>query len=225
MAMRTGMALLAVCLSGAAAEAADLDAKTKAELLAVRDSAWYAWFGNDQAKLKELLPPDAVTISAGDPTWHDLAGVLQSAADFATTGSKLTRLAFPRTESRPTATPRSSTRSTSSTWRARRANGPPPGAPPRSSSARTGGGSIPAGTWTRAGRPRQPPFVSPPSRRGAAAAPALPDAARRVEATRAASVPVHARRPATNERRQAVASASSGMASWTSTLRVRASST
>jgi ketosteroid isomerase-like protein len=98
MAMRTGMALLAVCLSGAAAEAADLDAKTKAELLAVRDSAWYAWFGNDQAKLKELLPPDAVTISAGDPTWHDLAGVLQSAADFATTGSKLTRLAFPRTE-------------------------------------------------------------------------------------------------------------------------------
>ena len=98
MAMRTGMALLAVCLSGAAAEAADLDAKAKAELLAVRDSAWYAWFGNDQAKLKELLPPDAVTISAGDPTWHDLAGVLQSAADFATTGSKLTRLAFPRTE-------------------------------------------------------------------------------------------------------------------------------
>ena len=98
MAMRTGMTLLAVCLSGAAAEAADLDAKAKAELLAVRDSAWYAWFGNDQAKLKELLPPDAVTISAGDPTWHDLAGVLQSAADFATTGSKLTRLAFPRTE-------------------------------------------------------------------------------------------------------------------------------
>ena len=98
MAMRTGMALLAVCLGGAAAEAADLDAKERAELLAVRDSAWYAWFGNDQAKLKELLPPDAVTISAGDPTWRDLAGVLQSAADFAATGSKLTRLAFPRTE-------------------------------------------------------------------------------------------------------------------------------
>lgn len=99
MTMRTGTALLAACLSGAAGAAAeDLGAKEKAELLAVRDSAWYAWFGNDQAKLKELLPPDAVTISAGDPSWRDLAGVLESSARFAATGSKLTRLAFPRTE-------------------------------------------------------------------------------------------------------------------------------
>src|SRR5262245_46072454 len=93
-----GGAVLGVCLGAAAATSADLGEKERAELLAVRDSAWYAWFGNDQAKLKELLPPDAVTISAGDPTWRDLAGVLESAAAFAATGSRLTRLAFPRTE-------------------------------------------------------------------------------------------------------------------------------
>jgi ketosteroid isomerase-like protein len=96
--IRNGMALLVACLGAAAATAADLGDKERAELLAVRDSAWYAWFGNDQAKLKELLPADALTISAGDPTWHDLPGVLRSAADFAATGSRLTRLAFPRTE-------------------------------------------------------------------------------------------------------------------------------
>ncbi|HET9317440.1 MAG TPA: DUF4440 domain-containing protein [Vicinamibacteria bacterium] len=92
------MAVLGVCLGAAAASAADLGDGQRAELLAVRDSAWYAWFGNDQAKLKELLPADALTIGAGDATWRDLAGVLESAARFAATGSKLTRLAFPRTE-------------------------------------------------------------------------------------------------------------------------------
>jgi ketosteroid isomerase-like protein len=98
MTMRTGIALLGMCVGGATATAADLSDGERAELLAVRDSAWHAWFGNDQAKLKELLPADALTISAGDPTWRGLAGVLQSAADFAASGSKLTRLAFPRTE-------------------------------------------------------------------------------------------------------------------------------
>jgi ketosteroid isomerase-like protein len=98
MTMRIGMALLGVCLGGAAATAGDLGGKERAELLAVRDSAWYAWFGNDQAKLRELLPPDAVTISAGTAEWHDLEGVLKSAAAFSATGARLTRLAFPRTE-------------------------------------------------------------------------------------------------------------------------------
>jgi ketosteroid isomerase-like protein len=92
------MAALGVCLGATAAAAADLGDTERAELLAVRDSAWYAWFGNDQAKLKELLPADALTIGAGEPAWRDRDGVLQAAAAFAASGSKLTRLAFPRTE-------------------------------------------------------------------------------------------------------------------------------
>ncbi len=98
MAMRTGLALVGACLGALAAEAADMGEKEKAELLAVRDSAWYAWFGNDQAKLTELLPEDALTIGAGEPAWRDRAGVLRAAADFAARGSKMTRLVFPRTE-------------------------------------------------------------------------------------------------------------------------------
>ena len=98
MAMRTGMALAGACLAAVAAAAGDLGEREKAELLAVRDSAWYAWFGNDQAKLTELLPADAVTISAGEAAWRDRAGVLRAAADFAARGSRMTRLAFPRTE-------------------------------------------------------------------------------------------------------------------------------
>ena len=98
MTMRSGMAVLGVCLGAAAASAADLDDRERADLLAVRDSAWYAWFGNDQAKLQELLPAEALTIGAGDATWRDRAGVLESSARFAATGSRLTRLAFPRTE-------------------------------------------------------------------------------------------------------------------------------
>lgn len=98
--MKAGMwmAVVGLCLGVAAAPAAELNEKDRAELLAVRESVWYAWFGNDQAKLKELMPADTLTISAGDNEWRDRAGVLQSAQDFAATGAKLTRLAFPRTE-------------------------------------------------------------------------------------------------------------------------------
>lgn len=98
MTMRTGWAVLAVCLAAAGATAADLGEKDRAELLAVRESVWYAWFGNDQATLERLLPEDTLTISAGESTWRDRAAVLESARAFAAKGSKLTRLAFPRTE-------------------------------------------------------------------------------------------------------------------------------
>lgn len=98
MTIRTGIALLGVCLGAGAAAAADLSDKERTNLLAVRDSVWYAWFRNDQAKLKELLPADAVTINRGETVWRDRAGVLQAAQQFAASGQKLTRLAFPRTE-------------------------------------------------------------------------------------------------------------------------------
>jgi ketosteroid isomerase-like protein len=98
MTIRTGVARVGLCLGGSAASAAELSAKERADLLAVRDSAWHAWFAGDRATLEKLMPPDALTISAGTAEWHDLAGVLESSAAFAATGAKLTRLAFPRTE-------------------------------------------------------------------------------------------------------------------------------
>jgi uncharacterized protein (TIGR02246 family) len=98
MTIRTGVALAALCLSGPIVGAGELTAKDRADLLAVRESAWQAWFAGDQAKLKELMPADALTISAGVAEWHDLAGVLESSRAFAATGAKLTRLTFPRTE-------------------------------------------------------------------------------------------------------------------------------
>ena len=98
MTLRTGMAVLGVCLSGGAASAADLNAKDRAELLALRERVWYAWFGNDQKALEAVMPPETVTISAGQADWHDRAGVLESSRAFAASGRKLTRLAFPRTE-------------------------------------------------------------------------------------------------------------------------------
>ena len=98
MTTRTGIALVGLCLGASAVGAGDLTAKERTELLAVRDSAWHAWFAGDRATLEKLMPPDALTISAGVPEWHDLAGVLESSRAFAATGARLTRLAFPRTE-------------------------------------------------------------------------------------------------------------------------------
>lgn len=98
MALRAGTVLLGTCLAAAGAWGGDLADKERAELLAVRESAWRAWFGGDQATLRALMPPEALTISAGQSEWHDLAGVLESSRAFSAAGSKLTRLAFPRTE-------------------------------------------------------------------------------------------------------------------------------
>src|SRR4029450_9148235 len=100
MTLRTALAVLGACLSGAAASAADLDAKDRGEVLALRERVWYAWFGNDQKVLEAVMPPETVTISAGQAGWDRpaRAGWLESSRAFAATGRKLTRLAFPRTE-------------------------------------------------------------------------------------------------------------------------------
>jgi ketosteroid isomerase-like protein len=72
----------------------------RAELLAVRESVWRAWFGNDEARLRELLPPELITMSADSPGWSGLEAVLAAARRFATSGARLVRLEFPRTEIR-----------------------------------------------------------------------------------------------------------------------------
>lgn len=81
-----------------APSARTLSPAEREELLAVREKAWTSWFGNDQAALTAMLPPETLTIPASGPDWHDRSGVLQSAREFAKGSPKLTSLVFPRTE-------------------------------------------------------------------------------------------------------------------------------
>lgn len=68
------------------------------DLLKTREAVWRAWFANDTAALKELVPPDTMVISSHEKEWKNQAGVFQSAVEFHASGGKLIRLEFPRTE-------------------------------------------------------------------------------------------------------------------------------
>jgi ketosteroid isomerase-like protein len=70
----------------------------RSEILAVREAVWRAWFANDTKSLQELVPTDAIVISAGEEKWKTQAEVFQSAAAFQKEGGKLVRLEFPRSE-------------------------------------------------------------------------------------------------------------------------------
>ena len=69
-----------------------------AQLLKMRESVWRAWFANDRKALERLVPPGTIVISAGEQEWKDQASVLESAAQFQSSGGKLLRLEFPRTQ-------------------------------------------------------------------------------------------------------------------------------
>jgi ketosteroid isomerase-like protein len=70
----------------------------RADILKAREAVWRAWFANDAATLKVLVPAETIVFSANDPRWKDQAEILRSAAEFQSGGGKLTRLEFPRTE-------------------------------------------------------------------------------------------------------------------------------
>lgn len=70
----------------------------RAELLKVRETVWRAWFANDRKTLEELVPAGSIAINSGSRDWDHQAEILQSAADFQSSGGKLMRLEFPRTE-------------------------------------------------------------------------------------------------------------------------------
>jgi hypothetical protein len=70
----------------------------QAQLLKVRETVWRAWFANDRKTLEELVPEGSIAINSGSKDWDHQAEILQSAADFQSSGGKLVRLEFPRTE-------------------------------------------------------------------------------------------------------------------------------
>ena len=75
-----------------------LSESARKELLIAREAVWRAWYGGDTARLKDLLPPELVTLGPGESGWGVHDGIIAASEQFAKNGGKLTRLDFPRTE-------------------------------------------------------------------------------------------------------------------------------
>lgn len=74
------------------------DAKTRAELLSVRELAWRAWFTNDRAAFVKLVPDELIAIGWDGGPWADRQGSMANMAKFAESGQTISALEFPRTE-------------------------------------------------------------------------------------------------------------------------------
>lgn len=90
--------LLLLPVAAAAQAPGTLDAKSKADLLATRETAWRAWFAGDRATLESMLPAEFIGIGWGEGPWSDRAASLAGSEEFARGGGKLSLLEFPRTE-------------------------------------------------------------------------------------------------------------------------------
>ncbi|HLH01938.1 MAG TPA: nuclear transport factor 2 family protein [Bryobacteraceae bacterium] len=73
-------------------------AQDDSQLLATRVKVWEAWFAGDVGTLKQLIPANAIAISAGDRDWKFQQQILDESADFHAHGGKLTHLEFARTQ-------------------------------------------------------------------------------------------------------------------------------
>jgi hypothetical protein len=91
--MKRALTVLAVLFSVSAhgAEAIDPD------VLAVREAAWRAWFGGDEAALRAILPEGFLAIGAGEAEISDLEQTIASSRAFKASGGRLVSLAFPET--------------------------------------------------------------------------------------------------------------------------------
>ena len=78
-------------------EPGQLGEDEKKKLLAAREAVWRAWFAGDSAQLTKLLPPELITVE-GSGDFGTLKSNLDGSRGFASSGGKLTRLVFPRTE-------------------------------------------------------------------------------------------------------------------------------
>jgi Domain of unknown function (DUF4440) len=85
------LVLLSVAVHSRAAEAVD------PEVLAVREAAWRAWFGGDEAALRALLPEEFLAIDSGGENISDREQTIASSRAFKEAGGRLVSLAFPET--------------------------------------------------------------------------------------------------------------------------------
>ena len=68
------------------------------DLLKTRETVWRAWFADDIATLRDLVPSDTIVLSASESQWKRQADVFREADEFHAEGGKLVSLEFPRTE-------------------------------------------------------------------------------------------------------------------------------
>ena len=69
-----------------------------AEVLRLREAAWRAWFGGDEAALRRILPADFIGISAKAGPLASLDHVVEDSRAFYAKGGRLVTLEFPETQ-------------------------------------------------------------------------------------------------------------------------------
>ena len=72
------------------------DADAQREILALRETAWRSWFGNDRAAFQQVVPDELVALGWGGGAWEDRAETMAQMGEFAKGGQTLTVLEFPR---------------------------------------------------------------------------------------------------------------------------------
>jgi len=75
-----------------------LDVEERKSLLEAREAVWRSFFSNDRAALEKLIPEETIVMDPGSSRTGNRAGVLEGAAEFAKSGTKLAGLEFPSTE-------------------------------------------------------------------------------------------------------------------------------
>lgn len=75
-----------------------VDPAIERQIVAIRDTAWRAYFANDQATMGRLFPDNFISVGWGGGAWLDRKGTLADAAQFASKGGSLVALDFPHTE-------------------------------------------------------------------------------------------------------------------------------
>lgn len=75
-----------------------VDPAIERQIVAIRDTAWHAYFANDQATMARIFPDNFISIGWSGGPWLDRAGTLADAASFESHGGKLVALDFPHTE-------------------------------------------------------------------------------------------------------------------------------
>lgn len=68
-----------------------------AEVLALREAAWRAWFAGDEAALRTMLPEEFLAIGASASDISELEKTIASSREFKEAGGRLISLSFPET--------------------------------------------------------------------------------------------------------------------------------
>jgi hypothetical protein len=75
-----------------------LGSEERAAVLEARERVWRTWFAGDTTALTRLVPPELITIDGVAGAFGTRDSTLAGSQQFASSGSTLARLAFPRTE-------------------------------------------------------------------------------------------------------------------------------